>query len=158
MKLKQKSWYAWYYQNFYGEDLPVSLCVFFWKELLAIILFPITWLNVIFNYKKQDYDRLPIGLTIALHCVGIGVGLLITIPLHLKNPIHLLWVGIPGLILLAILIGIVVGVGFVLYQLVGFISRLFYKYKPAYKEPKPSWFKEGIKAFFGKYCPKIDWL
>ena len=39
MELKLNSWYVWLWNYTYNKQLPSNLCPFFWKLILAIILF-----------------------------------------------------------------------------------------------------------------------
>lgn len=71
MELKTKSWYVWLWEYTYAEDLPNNLCPFFWKLIVAMLLFvpniifriPVTIGNVFFKSKVERGDaRTGIGI------------------------------------------------------------------------------------------------
>lgn len=159
MKLNQNSWYAWYYQNLYGYKLPQSLCKFLWLEILAIILFPIIWIQVLINMCITDEERLPPIFAFLLYFLNVIGACILAEIFKLHSSYNIIWLNFLGVVPIVILAGVIGLIIYLIKVLVEYISDLYSRYKPIkeYKESKPNWFKEGIKAFFSKYCPRIDW-
>lgn len=157
MELKSKSWYGWYYKQFYNTyHLPKSLCKFFWGMILAILLFPITYPILIFRKMSKDTSDYPTMLGGLFWFMGL-VGTIPLIKLFSIKSLTLLFLINPlGLILAIIFLGLFFGIIYCTVILVQYLLKRF-KYRSKFIYANNNWFTEGIKSFFGKYCPKIDW-
>lgn len=155
MKLKSNSWYGWYYTQFYQcRELPISLCKFFWGILLAIVLFPVTWPSTSINKITKDESSFSGAAGIVLWLISLSFGTILKAVFHIKSrSLTFLVIPIVGFIILTTII-------FATFFLIVFIENIKEKHPSSrkIKEKKPNWFAEGIKAFFGKYCPRIEWI
>ena len=158
MELLTNSWHARLYNWTYDSDICSSLCPYFWKILIAIVLFIPNFILSIPSLiltdirKKSDVSpiirvSIGIGLWFALGLVIFvlfGTGFMIMALLGLAS-----WsTGIPSafLLLWLVILGIV---GYL------FIDEKLKNRTP--KESKPNVFTEFIKAKYNNYCPKITW-
>jgi hypothetical protein len=163
MKLNPYSWHAWVYRYTYGgwpADLPKSLCVYFWKLVVAIVLtvagYPGLILKIWLARNDHDHGMMFPLLGITLNVLALGAG-------HdaLKKNYTLIeqyGMGMLALVILALCCLTVWGI-FCIGQA---ISNYFAseskpsKIKPI--SPKKSYILfEYSKAFFNKYCPTIQW-
>jgi hypothetical protein len=168
MELEMKSWHAQYYIHFYGTHyLPVSFCKYFWLLLVAVLAFPLVFPVFIANrfiHKfsgEEDYifpDWTGILYTALVGGIGIAIE---DKTIHAKNFWYIYAEGTLWLWIVLIGIAIFVGICFLLcliedhYRQKRKSKRVDENGKPLPK--KPNLLVEGIKAFFGKYCPKITW-
>jgi hypothetical protein len=161
MELKSKSWYAWYYRQFYGYssvELPKSLCVFFWKMLFSLIVFPISWPGFIFYFidskRESEYPdaKGKIGVAVWFSGLILSIIVLSLFGITPKSPTCLLWLPLLGIFLF----GVIVLLAYCFYILYEFLSNRFKSKKPK-KVANKNWFQGGVKSSIGKYCPKINW-
>jgi hypothetical protein len=162
MELKRKSWYAWLYKRTYGTELPDNLCPFFWKMILAIVMFPVTWPCIVIELlilddpsKTRWSGRLFYGF--ATNVLSIIV--CASIMAHYTKHIFYWWTSIVGFIITIIGVASILAVIGGLVWLgdtirLGIVSFFRKKKKTV---PKQSILSEYVKARFGKYCPKITW-
>jgi hypothetical protein len=182
MELSTKSWHARLYKLTYGLKygyLPSNLCPYFWKLVVAIILFlPLmTWhwvrycsikiLDIYNEIKGHQYHESPIRLLVwdeitssfATNLVAFaGVGI-----------IYLLGSGFDDYCVPLFIFGII-GMGLIGLLTIALCIHLIYKYVQNHKveihdsitvdkKPrKPSILAEFIKAKYNKYCPQIKWI
>lgn len=154
MKLKLKSWYANIYQTFYWKnDLPISLCKFFWMELVAIILLPIWWITLVINFFiKNEEEHSPAILVAIINLISLLFeSIFISRFKNMSTLLKIVNLTIPIFGWICFILGVSV-----LYLIVKVITYLGNKWYGV-DIPSTNWFSEGIKSFFGKYCPKIDW-
>lgn len=157
MELNSKSWYSWYYKQFYNTKiLPQSLCIFFWKILLAIVLLPFIYPILLFRKVVKDHD-ISTSFGLLLWFIGFIGCTPIVIIFKIKSWYNLLWLHPLGLIIMGISIGMFIAIVYIIYEFISFIYNKYNRIK-IYKEPKENIVIVMTKAFFGKYCPKIKWL
>lgn len=175
MKLSFKSFWVCYYRFFYGvqyeSKMPKNMCPFFWQLVFGLIVgIPFTIFvtpSILLNKTHDDslYDTKPwerIFQSFFLWCVLWILGCMI---IGLSCPfVYKTMDGSRG-------IGFCIGFGFLidcLALLVGLIIfmrdlrddgffDIFKKTEKVKKEKKPNWFIEGIKAWYEKRCPIIEY-
>lgn len=176
MKLKTNSLnaklYCWFYSQT-SENLPTNLCPYFWKLVLAWVLFiPYSIISLpgifIYDIFHKDYTttlkRFAISLLIytvlfILLCMGSAIGA-IFITLHRGTFFGEIWLA--GIMIWFVII--VCSIFFGIEKLIEHIqySRRFYdedgyRVYPQPKDKKVRIIIEFIKAKYNSYCPKIDW-
>lgn len=160
MILLEKSWHSKLYKLTYGKYsyLPTNLCPYFWKIILASILFiPFTaiCLPVILFEKiiKNDAPLIDDGYLdspIIFVSFGVDIGLLLVTCMiaiwFVQSDALIAGAGVGYFIILAI--GVV--------KLIELLKRNK-KNSTLQIEETPNIFVEFIKAKYNRYCPKIDW-
>jgi hypothetical protein len=154
MELKLNSWYVWLWNYTYNEKLPSNLCPFFWKLVLAIILFipnfilrlPLVIGNI-FN-KKIEKESSALG--------GFIWFLLYSFTLMTYTLFHFFMYlfDADSYDSSAALCG-----GIVLVSL-GIIIIYYYLYNKSYyleNTLKNNIIISYTKSVYGKYCPRINW-
>lgn len=173
MLLSAKSFSVKYYRFLYGikykEDLPKNFCPFFWKLIIGIIL-GVPYLTIIIPviiihlfdkkwYSDKFFDKIGISLFIyillfALTFVLCGLYFPFcykTIDCNDKSNIFF-----DGFIFDVFLLAL--GLYFLLRHLIEtFIFRDSKSIKTPLKEKKPNIFIEGIKSWYNKNCPIIEY-
>lgn len=160
MKLSTKSWHSWLFRYTYGKDnLPDNLCPYFWKLVLAMILFPVLFIfclpAFILCRSTGDNDLFEEGV----FSPALAFSFVINLALVLIIGMIGMWFDFNNEFLVAAggcgwLIAICAGID----QLVRYIkSKRVKTYGTMYREEKPSILIEFIKAKYNKYCPKITW-
>lgn len=169
MELSKKTWHAKLYCLTYGiGTLPNNLCPYFWKIVIAMLLFvPLTIFflprivfNKLVNRFTHDDDVSDDGYLSVQIFIAIGVNVLLFvlfcmaymwfIPAFINKDLklHPIWVfGSLGYILTLI-------VTILIFQVRRKEKRTE---KQVYKKPEPNIFIEFVKAKYNRYCPKIDW-
>jgi len=140
MKLNQNSittrLYKWFYNT---EELPQSLCPYFWKltlMLLLIIPYSIITLPVlIVNKFDNDYDSASFGEKLGVSIILWGCVLII---LLLLSPILLIWVDLPADKKLDEFIHVTIRVGMISWGIVIITSVVFWV----------AWLIENRRKFF----------
>lgn len=144
MRLSKNGYLAQLYRWSYGTwRMPNNLCIYFWKLLFAIVVFPITWISYPFHF-----DHIVIRIIASLVCcffLALFARLILGV---FENPYFalevLFYVGriIAGFIVLIALV--------VLYALL--------------EENPPEIVSETLKIIQAKkesvkdkFCPKIEW-
>lgn len=164
MILKRNSISARLYRWFYGtEDMPDSLCPYFWKLFLMwVFIIPMAIISIpmiivqLCQYKKIKSD-VSIGERLGMFIMLLfALFLLFTLVLpffaffyEIKNKDLLQFAG-GGIFLWCVIIGIAIS---------RFISYLINRRKQRrlYGTKHQSIVKEFVKAKYNKYCPKITW-
>ena len=157
MNLKTNSWYVWLWKYTYSTSLPSNLCPFFWKLILAIVLFipnvilriPTTVTNII-NKDCVEEKRTLYGILVYI-CISAVMIICYAVynwALWLFNAYsydgHAAFGG--GLFLITGFAGVIV---------------YYYEEKKITLSIKES-IKNNIlinitKAWYNKRCPKINW-
>lgn len=149
MNLRKNSWHSALVQSTYGEGLTESLCTYFWKLVLSIVVLPFTFLAHIANLFCRGYV-FPGVSSAALLFVSFlfGFGF---VP-EGSSPRDL---GLWGLLWR----GFLTIVGIALFTLIVYYIRLGIMRVSTKKKTfnKPNILVEYWKAFKGRYCPKITW-
>ena len=162
MELKTNSWRAWYYKQFYCTDkLPKSLCVYFWKLLISLILFSVTYPAFILNVLFKEHV-VPFLLGAMMWIVSL---MFWDIVIHPKN--HHLLINLQNFMIYPLLGFITICVGSAIcfgagYLIVNFGFYLYHKKdnRKNKKEKvalKPNIITTYAKAFIGRFCPIIHW-
>lgn len=156
LEFNTKSWHSRLYQSTYGSGLPSTICGYFWKLLLAILVAIPCWPAHAFNIITKEYST---GIVAVIH-----VPLLIVAGafLHMEEkvgttPLYTLyWQGI--IVIIGFSIALTIGILICLFigNLYEYLTQSAFKKKKK-KEKKPSPITEGWKAFIGKYCTPINW-
>lgn len=152
--------YRWYYVK---EEMPQSLCPYFWKLLLMWVFFIPC---VIFSLPRMLFEKSsPVARFYERWLCGLFIWAILISILSSLFSISVFWyiypkdtalynVQICGMIFLIVYV-----ILFVIF-LVGKIKdstkhKRNIKFK--IKEKRPSIVKEFIKAKYNKYCPRIEW-
>lgn len=166
MKLKFNSpiakLYRWYYIK---EEMPESLCPYFWKLVLMwVLIVP----YIIFSlpmiiFKKSD----SVDSCIDRCTSGVLLWVFIFFTLDAIFSISVFWHLYPDGTLLGVLqtLGLVFLVVYIVVIIACFIFYIIEKHDYSYKKPpvktkkekRPSIIVEFIKAKYNKYCPRIEW-
>lgn len=156
MELSINSWHSKLYNIFYTKGLPQSLCPYFWKLVLSIVLFvpftlwflPLSIINFIISKNNSSYpqyfDKINLNLSVSLN----GIIILLFDLIHAL--LHKYFLGILLLILMVI----------VVFTVLVCLKKLFkkkQKKEKVIKIKRPTILQEFIKAKYNKYCPKINW-
>jgi hypothetical protein len=131
MKSSKKSLHARLYRFMYYSDLPNNLCPYFWKLVLAFILFSFI-----------IYISLYIGccvLFVNYHLVKMILNC------YSYNYNHAIG---------AVFVDICIALVFIGLYINNFIEN---NYKKEKAKTNQNIIKEFIKAKYNNYCPKIDW-
>ena len=168
MKLKLDSSHALIYQYIYATDtLPKSLCPYFWKLFLAIVLFipyslivlPYIIMQCIFNEElREDGFWKRIGWSFLLYGCIASISWFIVTNYHMIKAIfgfysyNREWASMGAIFWTFIIL-------ITLFILIinGFEKLIIYSVNKKYETKQSSIIGEFIKAKIGKYCPKIDW-
>ena len=168
IKINQNSWHVRCYELMYGvNQLPNNLCAYFWKAVLAVLLYPVFFIlelpKRIIDNKEFKKDRFKgyfgnihwlvgICIYVGLFCIYCMIAIFfIGLATDVISPIGVIsW-----------LILVVVGIMLLVEKFDEWrkerkrIQRMKNGLKPIYKEDKPNIIVEYFKAWKGKYCPKI---
>lgn len=173
MKLSTKSWHAKLFDLTYPTVLPKNLCPYFWKIVLACIIFiPMAaWFTPLYLFKRVDKlfnkevdfsissDGFCSVLFAAAFAINVAVFLLFGMAAMWFFPIDFNkeanWVQVVGIIGWTITILVGSGIGFAMIK--EKIEERKERRGGATKEPSPNILVEFIKAKYNKYCPQIDW-
>jgi hypothetical protein len=165
--------YRWFYAT---NEMPQTLCPYFWKLVIAYILF-IPWAIITLPTRVINND-IDTGSERLFVSVLLWVMILATICMIFS--VTAFWVMYSEKTIL----GAMQRAGLFTFCLVTLVSMTFgavgltkyiqdrkrqkhreyiyddmgnYIHNPIYVEPRPNLVKEFIKAKYNKYCPKIDW-
>lgn len=150
MEIRKNTWHSKLYKIIYNK-LSDNLCEYFWKLVLAILLLPFTWVALCIPKFRKDED------------MGMGSYLLVGTVVYgffsaswgfgsdfFPNQTLILQIlfGVVFFTLIALLLGLIFGV----------CVLICYIYDKTQETPKrTNIVTERLKAFKGKYCPKITW-
>lgn len=156
LNLSESSWHGKMYIMFYTKGLPQSLCPYFWKLVMSIILFipMVVWyalttvLYLIYYRKNFKYPvffkRKDLIISTNLNTWTWIICFLIKLFLDKNFLVIILWI-----VLSVICVGI--------YFLISVYFSNKDKKVKIKKEHNPTLLKEFIMAKYYKYCPKINW-
>lgn len=158
MKLNLNSWHAKLYKNSYN-GLPETLCPYFWKLLLAIVLLPITFVGYLFPFireaKSLFLNFLATFIAAAIIVTSYGLGENFIEYCSLKDQIIGFMIGLGTMILV---FAAITAILFVIFYLDDYLEDRKYQRRWNRNEPKKQWIiVEWWKGFYGKYCPRINW-
>jgi uncharacterized Tic20 family protein len=177
MKLNSNSISSKLYRWFYGtKELPNNLCPYFWKLVLAWLVFipyslfclPVI-LHELFdkNYKYTDNSTgKRIGYSFFIYAIVFFVICMITsiswfFVLPEKDSLYS-FMGTVGVLLWVISIVIGIIEGYKVYNEWNYRRKIKYDENGdrIYNQPKEETYLivEFAKAKYNKYCPKIDWI
>lgn len=156
VELKEKSLLTWLYkQGWRTNELPKSLCPYFWKLLIVLLCLPMTWPIVLMECKKKYFD----GNGVYLFMYSLG-GLIIQLMVFATcvsiytNPITVLSTFL-----------IIFGGGYGVYKCVNYCEKvkerkldlLIAGHKPKESSEFYKTFSSAFKAIQDKVCPIIEW-
>jgi len=181
MKINKNSWYVKYYRRFWSIDprfpsyrsLPISLCEFFWTMIFALLMIPMVWpsMLIVLAMDKDDYEEtgtlviFGTMLNVIFFVVGAAFRHIFDIfSLKAHGDLFIFF----GIYLIGILSScLIAAIGYLAVKMIiisidwvkdaGYFKFEKKRSEKIVKEKKPNWFVEGVKAFIGKYCPRIDW-
>lgn len=167
MKLEwnKKSWHARLYRNtYYVCDMPDNICEYWWKLLLAIVLFIPCWPGHLLNYTddKWKIGHGAEGKTVWwwLHIPVVLILTILWMDTIYGKPEHWAhWVKVWGWYPIGIAVGlgasiIFIGVLFLIAGIMYLTENVKWNKKT---DRKASPVTEGFKAWKDKYCAKITW-
>ena len=157
MKVKRNSLHARFYKFMYCTNtLPLNLCPYFWKLVLAIVTLPLTVFSFPFTNNRSFGDRFGNLFAVAFcELCTASIGLLVSMLfgwVDRHSQINLKDLGIANAVGLSIfaIVAVVCYIGHL-------ISSKKENSKSIAKEKKPSIIIEYIKAKKNKHCPMIEW-
>jgi magnesium-transporting ATPase (P-type) len=175
MNLNDKGKLATLYCWTYGKtrrELPLNLCPFFWKLVVATLIFPITWLSFPYGFrdyggnyfrKSLNYDERTNMLPKRFFTGILGYGLLIFAAFLLSQT----FLAIARLGLWQVFLNVLFVIGITLAVILVFVLcfGIFYMLKYGTSELRSSELyreassvlKERKDGFMDSYCPKINW-
>lgn len=167
LNYKKDSWHARLYKSTYNihhiSRMPDSICLYFWKLLFAIVIFPLyAPVIIIKEYFTDDKDidsTLGFMMTLVFLLFGtFGLSFLPnTLAICLLPIATMIGASILGIVML-----IVFGI-FYFFENVRKLITTYFKKNPKpkkvrYYRPKtPNPLFEGFKSFKNKYCKRINW-
>jgi hypothetical protein len=139
------------------NTLPLNLCPYFWKLVLAIVTLPITVFSFFPFVKNKYFEERFAPLFIIAFCelFTAAIGLLVSTMfgwVDPNGPVNLKDLGIANAVGLSVF-AIVAVVCYIEQS----ISSKKKDSKSIVKEKKPSIIIEYIKAKKNKHCPMIEW-
>jgi hypothetical protein len=165
MILNSNSFHAKLYRWFYGTDkLPESLCPYFWKLVIAYILFiPFGILTLPYEIFSRTGDVVEDD-----ECISYRIGsslvlyFMLFLIVCLLSSISLFWyfnpkdriftnIQVGGLIAWIVIFGVVI------YEFFKYLRNKWI-YKSYFKEKTDNIITSFVKAKYNKYCPKITWV
>lgn len=159
MKLNVNSWHSKLYKFSYDKEATKerNFCDYFWKTVLAIILFPMTIYGWIFDkvYFKNKDSYLETGFFVSLISVAV-FATSFAVMIKLKDILNLSTWFYPSIILMSLFI---IVFAFSVCKFIGYLIEksverdMNRKYKPK----KPNFFVEGFKNWKNKTCSIIEW-
>lgn len=156
MQLQTSSWHSRLYTFTYSKMLPQSLCPYFWKLVLAMVLFipltilylPLIILRLVFEFNYFRYPTYFKGKD--LRFMWLSNAICWDLIWIIRGFIHKEWK-----VLLFLFVAILI-VTFVVIVTANLFEPKPKKIKPK-KEKEPGILTEFIKAKYNRYCPKIYW-
>lgn len=155
MEINKNNWHAKFYYWTY-KNHPNSLCPYFWKLILAFVLLPLTFVGYLIPTFREDEDNvLSVYFAVTvLFWILLGFGW--ETGNNMFETYHIFLSTFLGFLILlfgiAVALTVLFGIG---YFFAEWLPEHIYKNRR--EEPKTNLIKERIKAFKGKYCPKITW-
>jgi len=159
MELKTKSWYVWLWEYTYAEDLPNNLCPFFWKLIVAMLLFipnvifriPVTISNLFMTWPiKRGDNRTGNGIVMWLLFNLFIVTIIFNYHLFLwligDDSAEISWV-VGGIFMDFVILLILIRH---LWENTLIADRLAYK-------ASNNIIVTMTKAWYKNHCPKINW-
>lgn len=125
-------------------ELPDNLCQFFWGLLWALMWLPFSWVGMLFTPQERLSTKVLIGF-LAYLITAIAIAFVSAIYQQPKM------FGMAFGVLAAFVIA-----GVSAYYIICLIIRVLFSWDIKKTEPYQVT-KESIKAFKGKYCPRITW-
>lgn len=150
------------YRSTYGKNsLPMSLCPYFHKSILAWIIMLLSWPGHIENIVKKRYDVK--AWQWAFHFpIAVGLPLMIATKVYTDSIVlshDFMKLYIIGLVSIIIFIGIIIGITFLVIKIGDLFNKIkFTRENFKIVERRPSLIKGYWTAFKDKVCPKIKWI
>ena len=157
MKLNKNSWHAWLYRNSYKE-LPDSLCPYFWKLLIVLLLLPFTYIGYIIpdirKEKSISLNALITFATVFVMYTSYVVGDYALEPTSLLMEVASF---VLGLLCVATSAGTILGICALILYIKDKCEDYMYDKRYGKHNKKEYIVVEWWKGFTGKYCPRINW-
>jgi hypothetical protein len=151
MELKLNSWYVWLWNYTYGTRLPDNLCPFFWKLVLAIILFiPNVILRLPVNILRifdKDIEA-ESGMGAFVWLVFISITLITYMLLH-----WILWL----FDAYSYNSGAASAGGFIIIVTILFSIYYYILESNSFIKSDDNILITYTKSVYNKHCPKINW-
>lgn len=165
--INRDSWHYKFNHWTYGHNEPQSFCPYFWGTLLAIPIAPLVALGKAIIYAKDKYDskpkveRAPRISTDTKENIGVGMVLFLLIGI----PTILLTYGLiyefESTLRVLGVVGVILGVIGGLILSVIMIGKAYTSYRrkhpKAYKEKQPNMISLGLKSWYHKNCPLVEY-
>lgn len=165
MKLNKNGLSAKLYSFIYNSELPINLCPYFWKLVIASVLFtPILIISlptIIYNsLEKDEYKKIEDKLDEFTFSIGFYLVFgFILLFIWLNYNIIKMFLNCNSYNYKDALFGMCIDLLILLIITVFIIMNKVteYKYYRPYKEKQDNILLSFIKAKYNNYCPKIDW-
>ena len=154
MELKLNSWYVWLWNYTYDEKLPSNLCPFFWKLVLAIILFipnfilrlPLVIVNIFTKKIEKESSALGVIIWLILSAFTITTYSLFHFFMYLFDAYSYDSgaASCGGIVLVSLGVGIIYN----------YLHNKSYYLENTLKN---NIIISYTKSVYGKYCPRINW-
>ncbi len=161
LKMSKKSWHGRLYESTYDPmRLPDNICAYWWKLLVAIILFIPCWAGHVYNLIAKGSIK---AIVTTWHIPAALMCTVMWATEYYPKGHTPQWIQTWGWYPVGIAIGLsVLILGITALAIFGLlawgIDRLIgkkWKLSNKAKKSNPIW--EGLKAWKGKYCSKITW-
>lgn len=157
MKANTNSWHSKLYSLTYSKRLPDNLCPYFWKLIIAIIVFIpniiIQFPCFIIPYFKEDDCKEKRIIGFCSYFILLTVSSIIYLNYNLVKAIFNCYSYSSELANITAVFEVVI-----LLAIGTILGSNYYSDHRVYKEKTPNILTEFIKAKYGKYCPKIEWI
>lgn len=178
MKLTKNSFNSKLYRWFYcTNELPISLCPYFWKLLMAwvllipvvVITLPVT-LGEIRSLKQSNYEKYNLSMRFGMSFL---IYLIIFLVFVLLTPLSLFFTTVEyNSVLGSFVVGGVMGWVLIICCSIGWVYGKVRDHirnkkrnaqwdndgKRIIRGKRPNIIIEFIKAKYNRYCPKIEWI
>lgn len=143
MEIRKNTWHAKLYNIAY-KRLDQSLCTYFWKLVLALVLLPFTFIWYLIPYTRNNMGLGGYTFSSFIVFVFISVGRL------LGKDVFGDFSFVSGLLGFVLLV-----VGILL--IIGLLVLFVYLLNLAGETKRETLVGERLKGFKNKYCPRIEW-
>lgn len=170
--INRDSWHYRFNNWVYGYREPQSFCPYFWGTILAIPLAPIMGIAKGIIAAKEHHDKNkpepkpkvykePRVSYETKENIGLGIVLFLLIGLPIILVVYGLITNLERTIQILLVVGVILGfVGLVVGAVLG-ISALHSRYREkhpkVYKRKQPNMLSLGLKSWYKKNCPLVEY-